>query len=89
MGDKFVQGSWNLGNKWKWMAPIAVAEIVIISIYFILPTTPMGTPWDPSFDLKFFNYAPLLTGGALLALWIGWHLSVKKWFTGPKRTIDA
>ena len=89
MGDKFVQGSWNLGNKWKWMAPVAVAEIVIISIYFILPTTPMGTPWDPSFDLKFFNYAPLLTGGALLALWIGWHLSVKKWFTGPKRTIDA
>ena len=89
MGDKFVQGSWNLGNKWKWMAPVAVAEIVIISIYFILPTTPMGTPWDPSFDWKFLNYAPLLTGGALLALWIGWHLSVKKWFTGPKRTIDA
>ena len=71
------------------MAPVAVAEIVIISIYFILPTTPMGTPWDPAFEWKFFNYAPLLTGGALLALWIGWHLSVKKWFTGPKRTIDA
>ena len=37
---------------------------------------------------KFVNYAPILTGGALLALWIGWHLSAKKWFTGPKMTID-
>ena len=21
-------------------------------------------------------------------LWLGWHLSAKKWFTGPKRTVD-
>ena len=34
------------------------------------------------------NYAPILTIGALIALWIGWHLSAKKWFTGPKMTID-
>ena len=26
--------------------------------------------------------------GALLLLWIWWHLSVKKWFTGPKTTVD-
>lgn len=26
--------------------------------------------------------------GALLLLWIAWHLSVKNWFTGPKTTID-
>ena len=25
----------------------------------------------------------------LIALWIAWHLSAKKWFTGPKHTIDA
>lgn len=99
-GDKFQQGPWNLGNKWKWMAPIAVIEIVIVSIYFIMPFTPAGTPsflrWlnnSPSaeeipFDWKFVNYAPILTGGALIALWIGWHLSAKKWFTGPKTTID-
>ena len=23
-----------------------------------------------------------------MLLWIGWHLSAKKWFTGPKTTID-
>ena len=26
--------------------------------------------------------------GALIALWIYWHVSVKNWFTGPKTTID-
>lgn len=99
-GDRFKQGPWNLGTKWKWMAPIACIEIVIVSVYFILPFTPAGTPgwlrWlnnSPSaeeipFDWKFVNYAPILTLGALLLLWIGWHLSAKKWFTGPKTTID-
>jgi amino acid transporter len=99
-GSKFVQGPWNLGNKWKWMAPVACLEIVVVCIYFIMPFTPAGTPgflrWlngSPSaeevpFEWKFVNYAPILTLGALLALWIGWHLSAKKWFTGPKMTID-
>ena len=88
LGDKFKQGAWNLGNKWKWMAPIAVLEIVIISIYFILPVTPAGTPGNAAFEWKFVNYAPILLFGSLLALWIGWHLSAKKWFTGPKNTIN-
>ena len=70
------------------MAPVAVIEIVIISIYFILPTTPMGWPGNPDFSWKFVNYAPILTLGALIILWIAWHVSAKKWFTGPKRTID-
>ena len=34
------------------------------------------------------NYSPIITVGALILLWIGWHLSAKKWFTGPKHTID-
>ena len=87
-GDRFKQGPWNLGNKWKWMAPIDVLEIAIISVYFILPTTPMGWPGNPDFSWKFVNYAPILTIGALIVLWIAWHVTAKKWFTGPKRTID-
>jgi len=87
-GSAFKQGPWNLGNKWKWMAPVAVIEIIIISVYFSLPTTPMGWPGNADFSWKFVNYAPILTIGALILLWIGWHLSAKKWFTGPKRTID-
>ncbi len=60
----------------------------IISVYFILPFTPAANPLNEDFQWKFVNYAPILTGGALLALWIGWHLSAKKWFTGPRMTID-
>jgi amino acid transporter len=100
VGSAFKQGPWNLGTKWKWMAPLAVAEIVITSIYFIMPFTPAGAPGfmrgflgapstaEVPFDWKFVNYTPFVTGGALLLLWIGWHLSAKKWFTGPKRTVD-
>ena len=43
-GDSFKQGSWNLGTKWKWMAPLAIAEILITSVYFILPLYPAGAP---------------------------------------------
>jgi hypothetical protein len=99
-GDNFKQGSWNLGNKWKWMAPIALLEIIITSIYFIMPLLPAGTPpfmrgllgapsdADVPFDWKAVNYAPLVLGALLILLWLGWHLSAKKWFTGPKHTID-
>jgi hypothetical protein len=69
------------------MAPIAVPEIVVISVYFILPFTP-AAPFNENFDWKFVNYAPILTVGSLILLWIGWHASAKKWFTGPKTTID-
>ena len=38
---------------------------------------------------KFVNYAPILTIGTLVILLIWWNVSAKKWFTGPKHTIDA
>ena len=88
-GDKFVPGLWTLGSRYKWMCTVAVAEIAIISIYFILPFAPAGTPGNKDFTWTAVNYAPIVTGGALLILWVWWHLSVKKWFTGPRRTIDA
>jgi len=87
-GNSFKQGSWNLGSKWKWMAPIAILEIAVISVYFILPFTPAAVPWNEAFEWKYVNYAPILTGGTLILLWVGWHLSAKKWFTGPKTTVD-
>jgi amino acid transporter len=87
-GDSFRPGSWTLGSKYRWMCTVAVVEIAIISVYFILPTTPAGTPGNEAFEWKFVNYAPILLGSSLLALWIGWHLSAKKWFTGPRTTID-
>ena len=99
-GTAFKQGSWNLGSKWKWMAPLAILEILITSVYFILPLYPAGAPAfmrtflgapsaeDVPFDWKFVNYAPIVMIAIFLALWIGWHVSAKKWFTGPKITVD-
>lgn len=88
MGDKFVGGQWTLGSKYKWMNLVAVAEIAIISVYFILPFTPTGVPGNKDFTWTSVNYAPILTFGTLLILWIWWHMSVKNWFKGPVRTID-
>jgi amino acid transporter len=84
MGDKFKQGSWNLGNKWKWMAPIAIVEIVFITIVLCLPTTPAGVPGNEAFTWKAVQYAPLAILFVIGAAMLWWQLSAKKWFTGPK-----
>ena len=88
-GDDFTVGQWNNGAKYKWMNPIAVAEIVIVSIFLMLPFVPAANPFSDQFDWKFVNYAPVVTLGALLLLTIWWEVSAKKWFTGPKHTIDT
>ncbi|MDT4924018.1 MAG: hypothetical protein QOG01_1731 [Pseudonocardiales bacterium] len=87
-GDKFQPGGWTLGSKYKWMSIVAVIEIAITSVYAMLPTSIGGAPWYPGFAWKYVNYAILVVPGALLILWVWWHLSVKNWFTGPKITID-
>ncbi len=88
MGDAFEPGSWNNGQKYKWMNLVAVIEIALISIYFIMPFTPAAVQFTDDFSWKFVNYAPILTIGSLLLLLLWWELSAKKWFTGPKQTID-
>jgi amino acid transporter len=87
-GDKFEVGSWNNGSKYKWMNPIAVAEIIIVSIYLMLPFVPGASPFNDAFAWKYVNYAPIVTLGALLILAVWWQTSAKNWFTGPKHTID-
>jgi amino acid transporter len=91
-GSSFKPGGWTLGNKYKWMCIVAVAEIAVTSFIAILPTSSAGAPWYKGFgwsSLKFVNYTPIVVGVLLLLLWIGWHVSAKKWFTGPKTTIDV
>jgi len=82
------------------MAPVAVLEIAITSVYFILPFTPAGAPGflrgfldapstgEVPFSWKFVNYTPIVTGGLLLGITVWWALSARHWFTGPKHTID-
>jgi amino acid transporter len=88
LGDDFEPGSWTLGSKYKWMNLVAVAEIAIISIYFILPFVPSGWITSSEFSWQSVNYAPILTIGSLIVLAIWWQVSARKWFTGPRHTID-
>lgn len=87
-GDAFKQGDWNLGNKWKWMAPVAVLEIVVVSIYFCLPTTPAGIWWSADFKLLSANYTPIaflvVLGGAMIWWWVSAH----KHFKGIVRNVN-
>ena len=85
--EKFVAGPWTLGSKYKWMNVLAVLEIAIVSVYFVLPFTPTGVPGNADFTWTSVNYAPILTIGTLIILEVWWQLSAKKWFTGPKHTI--
>ncbi|MCW2770563.1 MAG: amino acid/polyamine/organocation transporter, superfamily [Aeromicrobium sp.] len=87
-GDAFEAGSWNNGAKYKWMNLIAVAEIVIVSIYLMMPFVPGAVPFHEDFAWKFVNYAPIVTIGAFLLLAIWWNVSAKRWFKGPIHNID-
>jgi amino acid transporter len=88
-GDDFVPGPWTLGRHYKWMCPLAVIEIIVICIYFILPTVPSGVPFNTHFQFGNVQYAPvavvIVVGGAML--W--WRMSAKQWFTGPVRTVEG
>jgi amino acid transporter len=88
-GDRFEVGAWNNGSKYKWMNLVAVAEIVIVLLYLMMPTLPAGNPFSESdFQWKFVNYSPIVTVGAFLLLTIWWQASAKNWFKGPIRNID-
>ena len=71
------------------MNPIAVAEIVIVSLFLMMPFVPAAVPFSEDFDWKFVNYAPIVTIGVLLLITVWWQASAKNWFKGPIRTIDA
>jgi hypothetical protein len=88
LGDEFEVGRWKLRGHHKWMAPVAVIEIIITSIIALFPYGRGGVPWDPAFEWKAVNYTPILVGTVLILLWIYWHASVKNWFTGPIRQVD-
>ncbi|MEU9823752.1 amino acid permease [Micromonospora chersina] len=89
MGDRFVPGPWTLGGRYKLLGWIAVIEIAIISVYFVLPIVPAGVPGNAEFTWTAVNYAPLAIGGVLLGVAIWWYASARKWFTGPRRTVDV
>ncbi len=83
MGDEFEPADeWNLGRKWKWMNPIAVTWVVIMTIAGLLPTVPAAVPWDSTWDIHSANYAP-----AALLVVILWAAVL--WFAGARRTFTG
>jgi amino acid transporter len=88
MGDRFKAGSWTLGKKYKWIAVIALIDIVLVSWMAFMPTSNLGVPWTTGFSMKYVNYTILVFPALLIFLWIYWHASVKHWFKGPKQTIE-
>ena len=71
------------------MCWIAIVEIVIISIYFIMPLVPAAVPFSDDFTWTAVNYAPIVVGVMVLAVGLWWVLSARHWFTGPRRTVDV
>ncbi|MEI8105533.1 MAG: amino acid permease [Actinomycetes bacterium] len=85
-GDAFEKGAWSLGRHSRWINPIAIAWVTLISIVFMLPTAPAGIPGNAAgFTWNAANYAPLTIGGAFILFGGWWMLSAKHWFVGPVR----
>jgi amino acid transporter len=89
MGEAFEPGPWTLGRLSRPLGWIAVIEIAIISIYFILPIVPAGVPGNADFSWSAVNYAPIAVGGMVLSVAFWWFASARRWFTGPRRTVEA
>ncbi|GAB3955918.1 hypothetical protein GCM10027614_66640 [Micromonospora vulcania] len=88
MGDRFIPGPWTLGPRYKVLGWIAVIEIAVIAVYFVLPIVPAGVPGNEGFTWSAVNYAPLAVGGVLLVVAVWWYASARTWFTGPVRTVE-
>jgi len=88
MGSRFAPGGWTLGTKYRVIAWLALIDVCITTVSAFLPTSNLGVPWYNGFGWRYVNYTILVVPGAMLLLWIYWHASVKRWFTGPKHTIE-
>jgi amino acid transporter len=88
MGDRFEPGPWTLGSKYKVLNWIAVIEIAVICVYFIMPLVPEAVPFSSGFTWTAVNYAPIVVGVVMAGVILWWALSARHWFTGPRRTID-
>ncbi|MFI5776095.1 amino acid permease [Nocardia sp. NPDC051570] len=88
-GGRFRTGPWQLGSWYRPIGIVALLWIVFISLLFILPTDDRGYPWNGEFTWNAVNYAPITLVGVVGAIAIWWLVSARRWFTGPRRTVDG
>jgi amino acid transporter len=82
-GDAWEPGEWTLGRWYKPIGIVACAWVAFISVLFILPVSPLGTPGNSGFTWLSFNYAPIAVVGTMLLVGGWWMLSARHWFKGP------
>ena len=85
MKDAFEPGAWTLGKHYKWLDPISIAWVGLITILFIFPLYKAGLPWESDFSWELTNYTVLWFAGIGLVFGGWWFLSAKNWFKGPVR----
>ena len=75
-GDAWDEPSaWSLGSHYKWLDPIAIVWVAIISILFIFPLYDVGMPCSDGFSWEFTNYTILWFAGIGLVFGGWWVLS--------------
>jgi amino acid transporter len=87
-GDSFQARSWTLGQKYRWINPIAVVFVIFMVIILSLPAYSAGVPWESDFDWSLFNYTPLVVGLVGIGAGLAWVLGAKNTYKGPVRTIE-
>ena len=88
-GDSFKPGAWTLGQKYRWVNPIAVVWVIITSIYFCLPFYGPDAVWfSDNFSADFANFTPAGHGRPGDRDHIAWFLGMNKRYTGPIRQIE-
>lgn len=87
-GARFTTGPWQLGTWYRPVGIISLVWIVVISVLFILPTDAKGFPWNDGFTWNAVNYAPIALVAVVGAITVWWLASARRWFTGPRRTVD-
>jgi amino acid transporter len=80
--------AWSLGRHYKWLDPISIVWVGIVSILFIFPLYKVGLPWVADFDWQFTNYTVIWFGAIGLIFGGWWVLSARRWFKGPVRMSD-
>jgi amino acid transporter len=83
LGESFERGPWTLGQKYRWLNPMAVIWVILMVITFSLPFTPAGVPWDDTFSWEAFNYAPLTVIVVIAFAAILWVVSGRNHFHSP------
>jgi amino acid transporter len=87
LGDSWDEPrAWSLGRHYKWLNPLSIFWVALITILFVFPLYDVGLPWDPSpFSWEFTNYTIVWFAGIGLIFGGWWVLSARKWFKGPVR----